>query len=118
MSNELRDLRLSSGIPAAEIADAVRKLYPKFDRQLLSKCERPDDYGVALLPGGMNAARALVPGWKPKKKDGHRNQFRIYARMDEATYKALIGQIRRDGFKTVQDWMLDQILAYINASNY
>ena len=66
----------------------------------------------------MEAARALVPGWKPKKKDTHRNQFRIYCRMDEATYVKLIGQIRCDGFKTVQDWMLDQVKAYINATNY
>lgn len=117
MSNELRDLRLSSGLPATEIAAAIRSLFPKFDRQLLSKCENPDTYGVVLLPRGMNAARALVPGWKPKKRDAHRNQFRIYCRMDEATYTALIGQIRRDGFKTVQDWMMDQILAYIKANN-
>lgn len=118
MSNELRDLRLSSGIPASEIAEAVRKIYPKFDRHLLSKVEHPDDYGVHLLPRGMAAARALVPDWKPKKKDTHRNKFRIYCRMDEATYVKLIGQIRQDGFKTVQDWMLDQITAYINAHNY
>lgn len=117
MSNELRDLRLLSGIPAPVIADAVREIFPKFDRYLLSKCEQPDLYGVALLPRGMKAARALAPEIKPKKNDGHRNQFRIYCRMDEATYKALIGQIRQDGFKTVQDWILDQVHAYINANN-
>lgn len=116
MSNELRDLRISNGLPAMEIADAVKTVFPKFDRYLLSKCEQPDDYGVKLLPRGMEAARALVPGWKPKKKDGHRNQFRIYCRMDEQTYLALIAQIRCDGFNTVQDWMLGQVKAYIEAS--
>lgn len=117
MSNELRDLRLLSGIPAPTIADAVREIFPKFDRYLLSKCEQPDLYGVALLPRGMKAARALAPEVTPKKKDGHKNQFRIYCRMDQATYNRLIAQIRQDGFKTVQDWMLDQIKAYISAYN-
>lgn len=117
MSNELRDLRLLSGIPAPEIADAVKQVFPKFDRYLLSKCEQPDLYGVTLLPRGMKAARALAPEVTPKKKDGHKNQFRIYCRMDQATYNRLIAQIRQDGFKTVQDWMLDQIKAYIDADN-
>lgn len=117
MGYELRDLRILSGIPAPTIADAVRQVFPKFDRYLLSKCEQPDLYGVTLLPRGMKAARALAPEVTPKKKDGHKNQFRIYCRMDQATYNRLIAQIRQDGFKTVQDWMLDQIKAYINADN-
>lgn len=117
MSNELRDLRILSGIPAPAIADAIKQIFPKFDRHLLSKCEHPDLYGVTLLPRGMHAARALAPEIKPKKKDTHKNTCRIYCRMDDATYKALIGQIHQDGFKTVQDWMLDQVLAYITASN-
>ena len=115
--NELRDLRILSGIPAPVIAEAVKAIFPKFDRHLLSKCEHPDLYGVALLPRGMKAALALAPDVKVKKRDGHRNQFRIYCRMDEATYKALISQIRQDGFKTTQDWILDQVHAYINANN-
>lgn len=117
MGNELRDLRILSGIPAPVIADAVREIFPKFDRYLLSKCEQPDLYGVTLLPRGMKAARALAPEVTPKKKDGHKNQSRIYCRMDQATYNRLITQIHQDGFKTVQDWMLDQIMAYINADN-
>ena len=115
--NELKDLRILSGIPAPVIADAVKQVFPKFDRYLLSKVEQPDLYGVALLPRGMKAVRALAPEITPKKKDGHRNQFRIYCRMDEATYKALIAQISADGFKTVQDWMLDQVNAYITTNN-
>lgn len=114
MSNELKDLRVLSGIPAPVIADAVKQVFPKFDRYLLSKCEQSDLYGVALLPRGMKAVRALAPEITSKKKDGHRNQFRIYCRMDEATYKALTEKISIDGFKTVQDWVMAQITAYIN----
>ena len=115
MSNELRALRLTSGIPAPTIAKAIREIYPKFDTTLLSKCEHPDDYGVRLLPTGMHAARKLVPGWEKKERDRLRSRFCIHCRMDGETYVKLVGQIRQDGFKTVQSWMLDQVLAYINA---
>lgn len=111
--NELKDLRVLSGIPAPVIADAVKQVFPKFDRYLLSKCEQSDLYGVALLPRGMKAVRALAPEITPKKKDGHRNQFRIYCRMDSATYTELFWRIQEDGYKTMQDWMLDQVLNYI-----
>lgn len=114
MSNELRDLRLISGIPAPEIADAVKAVFPKFDRYLLSKCEQQELYGVTLLPRGMRAVRALLPE-EARKKDTHRRRCRISCRMDDDTYAALIAQIRRDGFRTVQDWLLDQVLAYIEA---
>ena len=118
MSNELRDLRLSSGLPAPTIAGAIKEIYPRFDKALLSKCEHPDDYGVRLFPKGMEAARALVPGWQPKKKENRKYQCRISCRMDEETYARLISQIRQDGFRTIQDWLLDHVLAYINATNY
>lgn len=112
--NELKDLRVLSGIPAPVIADAVKTVFPKFDRYLLSKCEQSDLYGVTLLPRGMKAVRALAPEIRPKKKDGHRNQFRIYCRMDAETYTELFRRIQEDGYKTMQDWIMAQITAYIN----
>lgn len=118
MSNDLQSLRLSHSIPARDMAETVQQIYPRFDRYLLSKCEASEVYGVQIKTDALKALyQKYAPGeWeKRKRRDGHKNQCRIYCRMDEATYKSLIAQIRQDGFKTVQDWMLDQIQAYINA---
>ena len=122
MSNDLQALRLSHSIPARDMAETVQKIYPRFDRYLLSKCEADRVYGVQIKTDALKALyQKYAPGeWEKRKRrtDGHKNQSRIYCRMDEATYKRLIAQIRQDGFKTVQDWMLDQVLAYIGAHNY
>ena len=121
MSNDLQALRLSHSIPARDMAETVQKIYPRFDRYLLSKCEASEVYGVQLKH---DALKALYLKYDPeawakrkRKTDGHKNQFRIYCRMDQATYNRLISHIRQDGFKTVQDWMLDPIKAYIHAVN-
>ena len=114
--NELQTLRLSHSIPARDIAETVQQLYPRFDRYLLSKCEAESVYGIQLKTDALKALYTKFDpdGWKKRrKKDGHRNQFRIYCRMDEVTYKALTEKISADGFKTVQDWLLDQVLNYI-----
>ena len=113
----IRDLRLSCSLPAAEIVAKVQEVHPRFDKPLLSKCEHPDDYGIAPLPSTIQAARSLAPDWKPKTRSGDRHKYHcsIRCRMDDETYRQLIAQIHRDGFKTAQDWMLDQVKAYIIA---
>ncbi|MBQ8616337.1 MAG: hypothetical protein IJ418_02375 [Clostridia bacterium] len=113
----IRDLRLSRSLPAAEIVARVQEIYPRFDKPLLSKCEHPSDYGIALLPSAFKAARALAPDWKPNERSGDRHKFHcsIRCRMDDETYRLLLAQIHRDGFRTAQDWMLDQVKAYISA---
>lgn len=121
MSNDLQSLRLSRQIPARDMAETVQQLYPRFDRYLLSKCESDSVYGVQLKHDALKALYLKYDpaAWAKRKRrtDGHKNQSRIYCRMDADTYKRLIAQIRQDGFKTVQDWIMDQILAYINATN-
>lgn len=118
MSNELQTLRLSHKIPARDMAETVQTLYPRFDRYLLSKCESSEVYGVEIKK---DALKALYLKYDPaawakriRKSGGHKNNSRIYCRMDEDTYKRLIAKIRADGYKTVQDWVMNQILAYLN----
>lgn len=119
MGNRLRDLRLSQSLASQEIVDTVREIYPKYDKPLQSKCEASDVYGVELRRDALKALYMKFDpeGWKKRQKasDGHRFTCRIACRLDDETYKRLLGQIRQDGFKTVQDWMKDQVLAYINA---
>lgn len=115
--NELQTLRLSHSIPARDIAETVQQLYPRFDRYLLSKCEAESVYGIQLKTDALKALYTKFDpdGWKKRrKKDGHRNQFRIYCRMDAETYTELFWRIQEDGYKTMQDWIMAQITAYIN----
>lgn len=116
MGNQLTDLRLSCSLPAAAIVEAVRAVHPKFDKPLLSKCERPEEYGIAALPSTIKAARALAPDWKPPSAaDKHRLTCSIRCRLETDVYRRLLTQIHQDGFDTVQAWLTDHVLAYINA---
>lgn len=119
MGNLLRDLRLLQSLASQEMVDVVREIYPKYDKPLQSKCEAPDVYGVEIRPDALKALykRFDPEGWEKRKKasDGHRFNCRISCRLDDVTYQKLMGQIRQDGFKTVQDWIEDQVLAYIKA---
>lgn len=118
MSNDLRTLRLTYDLPSQELVDFIRPFAPKYDRPLQSKAESPEVYGVQLRPDLLKKLYLKYDpaAWEKRKreKDGHKNPFRISCRMDGETYKKLIGQIRQDGFQTVQDWILDQVLAYIS----
>lgn len=118
MSNDLRTLRLTYDLPSQELVDFIRPFAPKYDRPPQSKAESPEVYGVQLRPDLLKKLYLKYDpaAWERRKreKDGHKNPFRISCRMDGETYKKLIGQIRQDGFRTVQDWILDQVLAYIS----
>ena len=50
-ANWLEDFRVRHPeIKGTEIVEAVRLLYPGFDKTLLSKCMSPGKYGVELSP--------------------------------------------------------------------
>lgn len=119
MGNRLRDLRLSQSLPSQDLVDTVREIYPKYDKPLQSKCEASDVYGVELRRDALKALYMKFDpeGWAKRQRhsDGHRLTCRIACRLDNDTYKRLIGQIKRDGYSTVQDWISDQVLTYINA---
>lgn len=119
VGNELKDLRLKHSLSGQEMADTVQAIYPRFDRYLLSKCESPELYGVDLRQEGI---KALYEKYDPallkkleKPKDYHRLTCSIRCRLETDVYRMLIAQIHMDGFDTVQAWLTDHVLAYINA---
>lgn len=119
MGNRLRDLRLRTGAAPQEIVDIVRKNYPKYDKPLQSKCEHTELYAVELTyPALREAYLQISPeAWERYKRrtDGHKLTCRIYGRLPDEIYRRFLAQIHQDGFSTVQAWLIDQILAYINA---
>ena len=119
MGNRLRDLRLSRSLASQQMVDKVREIYPKYDKPLQSKCEASDVYGVELRRDALKALYMEFDpeGWEKRQRhiDGHRLTCRISCRLDDSTYKRLLHQLRQDGFATVQDWLADHVMAYINA---
>lgn len=115
-ANPLTALRVNNGLKAKEVVTVVRDVYPKFDKPLLSKCEHPDQYGVELLPPGMEALRVAFglpdePG-KPWKADSHRRTCRISARLTEPDYEALQRKLRA-GNLTAQEWIEGHVHQYL-----
>lgn len=117
MGNHQRDLRLHSGLRMDSLAEIVKEVHPNFDKSLLSKCENPEKYGVKLdYQTFKHLYQSADPeGWEKYKRrtDGHLMTCRIYGRLPDSVYHRLIEKIHRDGYKTVQQWILDHVLAYI-----
>ena len=121
MGNRLRDLRFRRNLSMQDMVDTVRVDYPKFDKPLQSKCERTELYAVELTyPAFKTLYMKFDPeGWKKYKTatDGHLLTCRISGRLPEDIYRKFIAQIHQDGFSTVQSWITDHVLAYVNASS-
>lgn len=119
MGNRLRDLRFRRNLSMQDMVDTVRVDYPKFDKPLQSKCERTELYAVELTyPAFKTLYMKFDPeGWKKYKTatDGHLLTCRISGRLPEDIYRKFIAQIHQDGFSTVQAWIADHVLAYVNS---
>ena len=121
--DELRNLRLSKQLPAKDIVAAVQKLYPSFDKTMLSKSEHGDRYGVTLRRDAMDA---LIDEFAPEAKkaikrqrDGrHRLTRKIMCRLEDEDYTTLQQLIKADGYATMQDWVAARVTAYISEKRH
>ncbi len=117
-SERLKNLRLSKNIPSRELVNEVRKLYPRYDKTLQSKCERGDEYGIELR---RDALEALLERYAPeqleelkcKRSDGHRLTCKISCRLEDEDYNRLIAYIRDDGFTQMQAWLTFVVKNYL-----
>lgn len=119
MDNELRKLRLSRNIPAAVIVECIRRFHPKFDKTMLSRCERSDVYGEHISREVMDAlyrefAPELVPSVKWRRQGRHRHTKVIFCRLPDSDHAELLERIAAAGYKTIQDWMTDMVRKYIS----
>jgi hypothetical protein len=117
VNNELLELRTKKKIPAREMVDEVRKLFPQFDKPLLSKCQYSDLYGVLLRDEAMTALKAkFAPesvATASNRKDSHRLKCRISCRLEDEEFADLWRYIRADGYDTMQSWLAYTVRRYI-----
>lgn len=114
MLNELRELRLSKKIPAKEMVEVIQRYHPKFDKTMLSKCERGEDYGIHIKRAALDAlyekfAPELLPVVKKNRNGRHRLTKLVICRLEDADYVALQQLIEASDYETTQDWMANLI---------
>lgn len=119
----LRELRISKAIPAKEMVDVVRAIFPKYDKMLQSKCERSSEYGVRIRPEAMDALAAKyapdeVEKIKRKRRGGHRLTCRVTCRLEDAEYAEVVKTVREEGFDTIQSWLAFNIRKHLTARQY
>lgn len=111
---DVRKLRLAKNIPAKAMVATVHKRFPGYDTTLQSKVERPDYYGIRLLP---EAETALLREFAPeivrsdRRWDRHRRTSRDGVRLDEDVHDTLLLLFKRYGHRTVQDG-LEHLVGY------
>lgn len=118
MSDELRELRLGKKLPAKEIVAVVQRMYPSFDKTMLSKSENGDKYGVSIRRDALNA---LIDEFAPEERKAiehqrngrHKLTRRISCRLPDDVADELLQQIQADGYKTTQDWLDGVVKKYL-----
>lgn len=118
VKNILRRLRETHKIPVKVIVDAVRELYPKYDRTLQSKCEHGDEYGIDLRRNALDSlleqfAPELLEEEKYRRGGCHRLTCRVHCRLDAEDYSALLICIKAEGYSTMQGWLSHKICKYL-----
>ena len=122
MSEELRELRISKKLQAKDIVATVQRIYPSFDKAMLSKSENFERYGVTIR---RDALDVLIDEFAPedaerirkRRRGGHRLTCRISCRLDSSSYSELQQALRADGFDTIQDWLSQTVTKYLESQN-
>lgn len=122
MENELKQLRLSTGLPAKELVTVVKTLYPKYDKTMQSKAENTQDYGVILAPDAMRLLRKpfgvsnspkTEKSPEQKKRGHHRFTCRISCRLPDRDYERLQHRMYADGYTTIQNFLTTLVKEYL-----
>lgn len=114
--NALAKLRADKNIPGGVVVGAVKKLYPKFSKALLSMCEHTSMYGVELAEPAMIALiAAYAPEMAKNKAKTKRSKlpYRIYGRLSEADAREFEQAKKADGYKSTQAWILVAVRKYL-----
>lgn len=111
---KMRDLKTVmrlKKISGRSMVELMRTEFPRFDKTLLSKVRNPEAYGVVLHPRGFN----ILNEFPDRRTENRTLKKRIYGRVTEDEYTALMECITEDKFASVQDWMREEVQFYILA---
>lgn len=108
-TNDVGAVMQIKGISHRSMVNLMRTEFPRFDSPLLSKCRRPDLYGIVLHPRGY----ALLGELPDRRPENRKLKKRIYGRLTEEEYAALVAYLSRDGFKDVQEFIRAKVQEYI-----
>lgn len=111
----LADMRREKNIRANEVTAVIKSHRGKFDASLLSKVERPGEYGVQLVPSVAKIVQAAF-GYAPRRSrrsDNRTLPCRVSFRLSPSEYSGLQTAISADGFDSFQAWGREMALQYI-----
>ena len=109
---DVRKLRLAKNIPAKAMVATVRKRFPGYDTTLQSKVERPDYYGVRLLP---EAEEAILREFAPeavkadRKKDRHKIKSPMPFRPPDEMRAELIECVSENHYASMNACLIDLV---------
>jgi len=109
IADELRELMHAKKLSQHQVVEVVKRFHPKFDKTVVTKCCRDNDYGVNIKRAALNAlyreyAPELLPKAKKQRDGRHRLTARITGRLEDEEMAALLEII---GEKTIQEWLTD-----------
>lgn len=111
----VKEFREARGLQGKQIVEVMREKYPKYDKTIHSKVERPEEYGIRLLCEAENLIEEAFAGTavQAKKRDGRRLPCRVQCRMSKARFERLQQALRAEGFETVQAGVAHIIARYL-----
>ena len=101
LSNTLRSTRAKYG----DIAEVVKKTFPKFSRQLLTACVNWEDYGVLIHPDGLSAIVDAYHVPASRKPERRKLDRRITFRCTSANFARIERNMERAGMNTLQEYV-------------
>lgn len=115
---DVKAFREERGITARDMIDVARESYPKYDKYLHSKVERPDEYGVRPVLALESAWECAFASTAKKchKRDNRRFKARIQCRMTQTEFDRLQHRFRSQGFDTMQAGIKYLITTYLEGT--
>ena len=106
-STWLADMRREKNLRGNEVTAVIKSHRGKFDQSLLSKVERPGEYGVQLVPSVAKIVQVAF-SYEPRratKSDKRVKSCRLSGRLLPALYARLQTAMAANGINHNQDWI-------------